>query len=38
MGGQRSERRKWINVFDSVSAIFFIAAVSEYDQKMFGRL
>ncbi|KAH7703217.1 trimeric G-protein alpha o subunit, partial [Aphelenchoides avenae] len=34
VGGQRSERRKWISVFDDVSAVFFIAAISEFDQKM----
>ncbi|KAH7722499.1 G-protein alpha subunit [Aphelenchoides avenae] len=34
VSGQRSERRKWVSVFDNVNAIFFIAAISEYDQKM----
>ncbi|PAV88222.1 hypothetical protein WR25_13120 [Diploscapter pachys] len=32
VGGQRSERRKWLFVFDNVDAIIFIVAVSEYDQ------
>jgi len=32
VGGQRSERRKWIHCFEEVTAIFFIAAISEYDQ------
>jgi len=32
VGGQRSERRKWIHCFEDVSVIFFIAAISEYDQ------
>uniref|UniRef100_A0A914VDT9 Cholesterol 7-desaturase n=1 Tax=Plectus sambesii TaxID=2011161 RepID=A0A914VDT9_9BILA len=32
VGGQRSERRKWIHLFDDVNAIIFISAVSEYDQ------
>lgn len=32
MGGQRSERRKWIHLFDDVNAIIFISAVNEYDQ------
>eukprot|EP01103_Thecamoeba_quadrilineata_P020153 TRINITY_DN8507_c0_g1_i1.p1 TRINITY_DN8507_c0_g1~~TRINITY_DN8507_c0_g1_i1.p1 ORF type:complete len:360 (-),score=79.16 TRINITY_DN8507_c0_g1_i1:205-1284(-) len=32
VGGQRSERRKWIHCFENVSAIFFIIAISEYDQ------
>jgi len=32
VGGQRSERRKWIHCFEEVTAIFFITAISEYDQ------
>ena len=32
VGGQRGERKKWIHCFDGVTAIFFIAALSEYDQ------
>uniref|UniRef100_A0A7E4WCR5 G-protein alpha subunit n=1 Tax=Panagrellus redivivus TaxID=6233 RepID=A0A7E4WCR5_PANRE len=32
VGGQKTERRKWIHVFDNVTALFFIAAISEYDQ------
>lgn len=32
VGGQRSERRKWIHCFDDVKAIIFIAAISEFDQ------
>jgi GTPase SAR1 family protein len=32
VGGQRSERRKWIHCFDSVNAIIFCVALSEYDQ------
>ena len=34
MGGQRSERRKWIHCFDDVHAIIFVTALSEYDQKL----
>jgi len=34
VGGQRSERRKWIHCFDEVTAIFFIVAISEFDQKI----
>jgi len=32
VGGQRSERRKWIHCFEEVTVIFFIVAISEYDQ------
>ena len=32
VGGQRSERRKWIHCFDNVQAMIFITAISEYDQ------
>jgi hypothetical protein len=32
VGGQRSERRKWIHCFDKVTAIIFCVALSEYDQ------
>ena len=32
VGGQRSERKKWIHCFDNVTAVLFIMALSEYDQ------
>ncbi|KAL6463677.1 hypothetical protein MHYP_G00280680 [Metynnis hypsauchen] len=32
VGGQRSERRKWIHCFENVTSIIFLAALSEYDQ------
>jgi hypothetical protein len=32
VGGQQNERKKWIHCFDDVSAVLFIAALSEYDQ------
>jgi len=32
VGGQRSERRKWIHCFQNVTSILFLAALSEYDQ------
>ena len=32
VGGQRSERKKWIHCFENVTAIVFMVAVSEYDQ------
>jgi len=34
VGGQRSERRKWIHCFEGVTSIIFIAASNEYDQKL----
>ncbi|KAF9906695.1 guanine nucleotide-binding protein subunit alpha [Linnemannia zychae] len=32
VGGQRSERRKWIACFENVTAVVFLVAISEYDQ------
>lgn len=32
---QKSERKKWINCFDSVTAVIFVASMSCYDEKMF---
>ena len=32
VGGQRSERKKWIHCFESVTSIIFCTALSEYDQ------
>jgi len=31
VGGQRSERRKWLHCFDNIDTIIFIAALDEYD-------
>lgn len=31
VGGQRSERKKWIHCFEGVTCIIFIAALSAYD-------
>jgi len=35
VGGQRSERRKWIHCFQDVTAVLFFAALSDYDQVLF---
>lgn len=34
VGGQRNERKKWINMFDDVLMVMFLAAASEYDQTL----
>lgn len=35
VGGQRNERKKWIHCFEEVTAVIFVAALSEYDQHLF---
>jgi GTPase SAR1 family protein len=35
VGGQRSERRKWIHCFDNASAIIFVVSLRGYHQVMF---
>jgi len=35
VGGQRNERKKWIHCFDNVTAVIFVASLSEYDQKCY---
>jgi GTPase SAR1 family protein len=34
VGGQRSERRKWLHCLDNIDAVLFIASLSEYDQQL----
>lgn len=34
VGGQRSDRGKWIHYFDDRDAVIFVVALSEYDQKL----
>ncbi|KAG1053792.1 hypothetical protein G6F46_006250 [Rhizopus delemar] len=34
VGGQRSERKKWIHCFDNVTSVIFCVALSEYDQAL----
>jgi len=36
VGGQRTQRKKWIHCFDDVTAILFVAALSEFDQTLHG--
>ena len=35
VGGQRNERRKWIHCFEEVTAVIFVAAISEYNQVLY---
>jgi GTPase SAR1 family protein len=35
VGGQRNERKKWIHCFESVTALMFVAAISEFDQVLY---
>lgn len=35
VGGQRTERKKWIHYFDNVTAVLFIVSLNEYDQKLY---
>jgi len=32
VGGQRSERRKWIHCFNGVNAVLYLCAIDEYDK------
>lgn len=31
VGGQRSERKKWIHIFDNVQVVLFLVAISGFD-------
>ncbi|GAA5849988.1 hypothetical protein JCM3766R1_001946 [Sporobolomyces carnicolor] len=35
VGGQRSERKKWMHLFEDTKLVIFVAAVSEFDQVLY---
>ncbi|ORY76577.1 putative guanine nucleotide-binding protein alpha-1 subunit [Leucosporidium creatinivorum] len=35
VGGQRSERKKWVHCFEGVNVLLFLVAISEYDQMLY---
>jgi len=35
VGGQKSERKKWIHCFEMVTAVIFVASMNCYDEVMF---
>jgi len=35
VGGQRSERKKWIQCFDNVTAVLFIISLSDFNQMLY---
>ncbi|KAM4710013.1 guanine nucleotide-binding protein subunit alpha-15-like [Discoglossus pictus] len=34
VGGQKSERKKWIHAFENLKALIYLASLSEYDQRL----
>eukprot|EP01083_Nonionella_stella_P050402 134077_1 len=38
VGGQKSERKKWINCFNEVKAVVFVISLASYDMRMFENL
>jgi guanine nucleotide-binding protein G(i) subunit alpha len=37
VSGQKSERRKWIHLFEGVTSVIFYTSLSGYDQWAVGR-
>eukprot|EP01091_Cochliopodium_minus_P016416 TRINITY_DN613_c1_g1_i1.p1 TRINITY_DN613_c1_g1~~TRINITY_DN613_c1_g1_i1.p1 ORF type:complete len:346 (-),score=84.22 TRINITY_DN613_c1_g1_i1:147-1184(-) len=35
VGGQRTERKKWIHCFQDVTALIFVVAINEYDLRLY---
>ena len=35
VGGQRSERKKWIHCFENVNLVFFVVSISEFNQVLY---
>ena len=35
VGGQRNERKKWIHCFENVTAVLFVASISDYNQTLY---
>ncbi|KAI5474987.1 guanine nucleotide-binding protein alpha subunit [Pseudohyphozyma bogoriensis] len=35
VGGQRSERKKWVHCFENVNVLIFVVAISEYNQMLY---
>ena len=35
VGGQRSERKKWIHCFEDITAVLYCVGMSEYDQVLY---
>jgi len=35
VGGQRSERKKWIQCFDNVTAVLFVISLSDFNQNLY---
>jgi len=35
VGGQRSERKKWLNCFDCVTGLIFVASLTAYNQSLY---